>query len=761
LIASIDIFIDSEMIDVERVCNVPEADVQPPDNNRGVETMKFHLQAGPKRAGKALLLLVPGVIWAMMGAALAADAPSSAQDDSKLEQIVVTAERRSTDLQLSPIAATVLTGEDLTKRNVNTVDSLMFNTPSLTVQSSGENALINIRGIGKSDGGAQDSSGVLIYRDGVSTTPNGLISDEPYYDIASVEVLRGPQGTFAGQNATGGAIFINEANPTLDKFGGWIEGQIGNYQDVRVRGAVNIPLSDQLAIRVATDDENRDTFFNMSGPWTGNPGKLHSTNWRLSTLWKPDDDFTALLKLDYNYIDHGGSPAAPFTGLTQHIFDVASDSYLAGYEKQYRMVLQLSQRFANGVTLKSISGYQDGRLTYSLDADGTATPPPLGVSPEIFVANAKDRTISEEINLVSADTGPFTWVVGGVYQDDDLNNPQFILSLAPGGNQTNSLALNALESTAIRTSWGVFAQGSYAITDALKLQAGARYSETNFTTRSIAQVLFNGFPLQTQSLDNAKQSDSRVTYKVDLDYTLDEHDFLYAFIATGHKGGGINSNGAVFSPEDVTDNEIGWKGTYFAGHLKTQLGAFYEDYRNFQLALFDPVLGAGRDANATGATILKGIEAQTQAAFGSLQFNLGTSYVSTRIGQFSAIDSRNVAAGDQVLNGRPLPNAPLWTAQAGVQYAFDMGNQRTLTPRLDYALVGSRWATVYQVAPGDFLQEQNILNAQLIYDYSPTLTFTAYGTNVTNDHYVTLQLLGNLGMPGPPRQFGIRVYKSF
>lgn len=725
--------------------------------------MNFYFQLGPKRAQEILLYLTTGLVWALVIPmfASAADAPVSAADDAKLEQIVVTAERRSTDLQLSPIAATVLTGEELTKRNVNTVDSLMFNTPSLTVQSSGENALVNIRGIGKSDGGAQDSSGVLIYRDGVSTTPNGLISDEPYYDIASIEVLRGPQGTFAGQNATGGAIFITEANPTLDKFGGWIEGQIGNYQDVRIRGAVNIPLSDQLAIRVATDDENRDTYFNMSGPWTGNPGKLHTTNWRLSTLWKPDDDFTALLKLDYNYIDHGGSPAAPFTGLTQHVFDVASDSYLAGFEKQYRIVLQLSERFADGITLKSISGFQVGRLTYSLDADGTATPPPAGLSPEIFVANATDRTISEEINLVSADTGPFTWVVGGVYQDDDLNNPQFILSLAPGGTQTQSIALNALQSTAIRTSWGVFAQGSYAITDALKLQAGARYSQTNFTTRSIAQLLFNGFPLQTQSLDNAKQSDSRLTYKVDLDYTLDVHDFLYAFIATGHKGGGINSNGAVFSPEDVTDTEIGWKGTYFDGHLKTQLGAFYEDYRNFQLALFDPVLGAGRDANATGSTILKGIEAQTQAAFGGLQFNLGTSYVSTRLGQFSAIDSRDVAAGLQNLSGRPLPNAPLWTAQAGVQYAFDLGNHQALTPRVDYALVGSRWATVYQVPPGDFLQEQNQLNAQVIYDYSPTMSFTAYATNVTNDHYVTLQLLGNLGMPGPPRQFGIRAYKSF
>src|ERR1700722_8351604 len=288
--------------------------------------MKFHVQARPKHARKVLFFLVPGLISTMVGPTLAtaADAPSSAQDDTKLEQIVVTAERRSTDLQLSPIAATVLTGEDLTKLNVNTVDSLMFNTPSLTVQSSGENALINIRGIGKSDGGAQDSSGVLIYRDGVSTTPNGLISDEPYYDIASIEVLRGPQGTFAGQNDTGAAIFITEADPTLDHFGVFVEGQYGNYNDVRIRAAVNIPLSDQLAIRIATDDENRDTLFNMLGPWTGNPGKLHSTNWRLSTLWQPTDGFKAVLKLDYNYIDHGGSPAGPFNGTTNNIFNVAS-----------------------------------------------------------------------------------------------------------------------------------------------------------------------------------------------------------------------------------------------------------------------------------------------------------------------------------------------------------------------------------------------------------------------------------------------------
>jgi iron complex outermembrane recepter protein len=725
----------------------------------------------PVRSCDASSTLLRAVLSAMVAltcmptvaqsAAAAAAADPGDSSSTKLETIVVTAERRSTDLQTTAIAATVLTGEDLTKLNVNTVDTLAFTTPSLTVQSSGENALINIRGIGKSDGGAQDSSGVLIYRDGVSTTPNGLISDEPYYDIESVEVLRGPQGTFAGQNATGGAIFINETNPSLTRFGGWVEGQYGNYNDVRIRGALNIPLSDTLAIRLATDNENRESFFNMSGPWTGNPGKIHETNWRLSTLWQPTDDFKAVLKLDYNYIDHGGSPAGPFNGTTDNVFNVASDAHLAGLERQYRIVLQLSQRFADGITLKSISGYQDGRLSYSLDADGTATPPPLGLSPEVFIARAADRTVSEEINLVSADTGPFTWVVGGVYQDDDLNTPQFILSLAPGGTATTGLTLNGLEDIAVRKSWGIFAQGGYQITDALKLQLGARYSETSFTTSSIAQLLFFGTPLQTQTLSDAKESDSRLTGKVNLDYTLNENNFLYAFVSTGHKGGGINSNGAVFQAENVTDYELGWKAKFFDGHVRTQFGGFYERYTNFQLAVFDPILGAGRDINATGITTLKGIEAQMQAAIGGLSFNLGTSYVASSLGNFSAIDSRDIALGVQSLTGRPLPNAPLWTAQAGVEYALALGARGKLTPRVDYGLVGSRWATAFQVVPGDFLAEQNIFNAQLKYDPTDSLAITAFSTNLTNQHYVTLQLLGNLGMPGPPRQFGIRVSKSF
>lgn len=730
--------------------------------------------------------------WMQGGAlgflAVATTVPALAQQqNSTIETVTVTAERRTIDAQKAPIAVTVFNQDDLNKRAINTVDALQFTTPSLTILDSGVNAEINLRGIGKSDAGAQDSSGVLIYRDGVSTTPNGLIADEPYYDLSSVEVLRGPQGTFAGQNATGGAIYIKEADPTLDSINGWVEGQYGNYNDIRFRGAINLPLTDDLAIRIATDDENRDTFYHITGPYTGNPGNLHESNWRLGTLWKPNDRFQAVLKFDYNYIDHGGSLAKPFGGTnplgtpystsTQNIFDVASDAHLGGLEQQYRGTLNMSYEFEDGITLKSISGYQLGRLTYALDADGTATPPPFGLSPEIFQARATDQTLSEEVNLISPDTGPFTWILGGVYQNDLLNTPQFTLSLLPGGTLTNGFTLNGLQDRASRDSWGVFGQGVYAITDSLKLQVGLRYSETTFTLHDIAQELFDGFPLATRSLQGVMEKDSRLTGKIDLDYTLDENNFLYAFVATGHKGGGINGDGSVFNAENVTDYEVGWKGSYFDDHVHTQLGGFYNNYNNFQLPVYVPALGAGDDFNAAGTTTDRGIEAQAQAVFGGLSFNLGGSYIDTSLGTFYAIDSRtgdvgpcNPATGPanpappvgcQNLTGRQLPEAPHWTGQVGVQYAFDLGGDQTLTPRVDYGLVGSKWGSVFEVPSEDKMDAQNIVNAQLIYDRPDNWEITAYVTNAFDLHYVATELLGNLGFAGPPRQFGIRVSKAF
>ena len=128
---------------------------------------------------------------------------------------MVTAERRRTNLQTTPIAATVMTGDKVAASGVTIVDQLQFISPSATVNNFGQGIDFNIRGIGKAEHNTQTTTGVITYRDGVATFP-GYFTAEPYYDIASVEILRGPQGTFVGQNATGGAVFVTSQDPVIN-----------------------------------------------------------------------------------------------------------------------------------------------------------------------------------------------------------------------------------------------------------------------------------------------------------------------------------------------------------------------------------------------------------------------------------------------------------------------------------------------------------------------------------------------------------------
>src|SRR5689334_24210452 len=136
-------------------------------------------------------------------------------DAAVLSEVVVTAERRRENLQTTPISASVVTGEELSNAGVSTVDQLQFISPAATVNNFGQGIDFDIRGIGKAEHNTQTTTGVITYRDGVATFP-GYFTAEPYYDIARVEILRGPQGTFVGQNATGGAVFVTSQDPVIN-----------------------------------------------------------------------------------------------------------------------------------------------------------------------------------------------------------------------------------------------------------------------------------------------------------------------------------------------------------------------------------------------------------------------------------------------------------------------------------------------------------------------------------------------------------------
>jgi len=662
----------------------------------------------------------------------------------------------------------VMTGEDLANRGVTSVDSLQFISPNTAVDNFGQGNDFNIRGIGKGEHNSQTSTGVITYRDGVATFP-GYLQGEPYYDISSVEILRGPQGTFGGQNSTGGAVFVNSNNPIIGGgYNGYIAGQLGNYSDFGTQGAVNVPLSDTLAARVAFNTETRDSFYTFHGPggshYNSNPGDLRLYSARLSLLWQPSSALSVLWKTNGDYLDFGAYPADPFNA-TNDPFHLTANSQQQALDRNFRSILKIDYHFDNGITLRSLTGYQSGVTKYRADLDGTAT------TNFTFGDDVPVRLWSQEFDLVSPDHGFVTWILGAYGDTLTYRFPapyKFYIDTPPGSVFSEYL----LQGANPEQHEAVFGQVSFNFTPDVQLQVGGRY--THATTKNEGNVLQYGTFIDiTQSA-----SYSNFSGKVSLNWTLDPNDFVYGFVSTGFRPGGLNvpvgfGLPAPFREEKVTDFEAGWKNIAFGGHLHTQLDAFYDNYDNFQVTVGYPTFPTfGFELNNPNTTHIYGVEGQAQAAFGHFSFDVGLAWMRSSLGRFFATDPRigsftpcDPATGPTSascidLTGNNQTYAPNFTFNASAQYDFSLGPHDTLTPRVNFGHVSRQWATLFEnSALGDRIAARSIWGGQLAWTHGDIVT-TLYVTNATDDHYVAA-LNSGLRFMGPPRQYGIRVMKTF
>ena len=697
-----------------------------------------------------------------------ASATDSAQPGVVLQEVVVTAERRHTDAQHTPIAATVLSGSDLTDAGVVNVDSLQFAAPGATVNNFGQGIDFNIRGVGKGEHNSQTTTGVVTYRDGLATFP-GYFQEEPYYDVANLEILRGPQGTFGGQNATGGAVFVTTNDPVIGGgYTGYISGQGGNYTDFAAQGAINLPISDTLAARFAFNTERRDSFYNVTGPnggpYSGNPGNVRTYSGRLGLLWKPDSALTVLWKTDFNYLDYGAYPATPYNQ-PGDLFNIGVNSPQQGLDRFGRTMLKIDYVLPDGITLRSVAGYQKGYSDYQADLDGT------NVGNSYFADVVYETLWSEEFNIISPDKGPVTWVLGG-YVDGDKYYfpPPFLFQIdTPPGNLASEYLL---QGTNPEKNWAGFGQVGFQLTHDLQLQIGARY--TNATTTNHVQVVQYGVPIA----DEQSASFTNTSGKVSLNWSINTDNFLYAFVSTGFRPGGLNvpvglGTPKAFDAEKLTDYELGWKSTSFDGHVRTQVDSFYYFYKNFQVTVGYPQFPTfGFELNNPNTTHIYGFEASAQAVFGNLSFDGGTAIMHSSLGRFFATDPRIVSvtpcdpqggpssASCIDLTGHSQTYAPNFTINVGGQYRFKLGSDDSLTPRVNYGYVAPQWATLFQNnSLGDHLAGRDILDAQLAWAHGRFVT-TLYGTNLTNQHYVAA-LNSGLNFAGFPRQYGARLLITF
>jgi len=713
----------------------------------------------------ALLLGASALTLGWCAGAGAQTTPAEAESDNTLpDVIVVTAERRATNLQTTPIAASVLTGDDLLNAGVINVDQLQFITPGAVVNNFGQGIDFNIRGIGKAEHNTQTTTGVITYRDGVATFP-GYLQSEPYYDIARVEVLRGPQGTFVGANATGGAVFVTSNNPDIDGgYSGYMMGHVGNFNAVGAQGAVNLPISDTLAARVAFNASQRDSFYDITGPYTGDDG-VQTLSGRVSLLWEPSANLSVLFKTDVNYMGLSGYPSDPVLS-PNDLFEITANADFRALDRFMRSVLQVDYEFANGITLRSVSGYQEGTTEYTTDLDGTS-------AGNFVFADLVDETIwSQEVNLISPDEGRFRWILGAYYQYDNYTFPEDEFYIA---NEDLPLAFQrtyVLSGQNPKETSALFGKVSYDLTDSLEIEVGARYTESS-TSNEIA-IIQTYVPInqaQEASWDN-------LSGKVSLNWTVNDHHFLYGFVATGFRPGGLNVPVGLglpdpFDEELVTNYELGWKAGWFDGHLRTQVDAYYNEYEGFQVRVGYPDFPTfAFELNTVNPTDIYGFEAQVEGVFGNFSVDAGMGIMKSELGEFFASDLRIPSTGacDPVtggaganclnLGGRDQTYAPDFTFNVGAQYVFELGGGSTLTPRVNFGHIAEQWATLFQnEALGDLVEERNIWNAQVSWsrgDFSATL----YGVNVSDQHYVAAVNSG-LRFAGPPRQYGVRLFKSF
>jgi iron complex outermembrane receptor protein len=330
---------------------------------------------------------------------------------------VVTAQKRASSLQTTSLAMTALSGDTLKDKAVVNLEGLTTASPSFSFANQGPTAAVNIRGIGLGVSSPNVAPGVPIYRDGLLAPT--LLTNEPFLDVGSVEVLRGPQGTLVGANSTGGAVFINTVNPKIGAYEGYAEVEAGSYHKLHASGALNIPVSDTFALRAAGSFEHRDSYWtNLQPNLTAvAPGAVRQYALRLSALYQPNEHFSALLKVNYQKDNNGGWAHTPYPG-TPAAVGYPTQPYVLSYgdqttisnDDQIRAGLELKYVFDGGITLKSITGtfqthqyYDDNQYTYT-----SATT----ALPNHFTNHIHDQVYTQEFNLVSPATRRFHWVIG-------------------------------------------------------------------------------------------------------------------------------------------------------------------------------------------------------------------------------------------------------------------------------------------------------------------------------------------------------------
>jgi iron complex outermembrane receptor protein len=710
---------------------------------------------------------------AALSAILLAPSFMAATYADPIETVVVTAEKRSENVQSIPAAINALSGDELNARGITGVNALQFAVPSLHTGTLTGSTDITIRGVGATNVGTSGTAGVAVNVDGVYQPQTSTV-DLAQMDLDRVEVLRGPQGTLYGRNATGGAVnFITNA-PT-DTFEADLLAGYATYDEYHLQGILNAPLlDDRVRTRLVVDYDGREDGFVKNIVPGGEDlakGKDLSGRFRLQT------DLAEKLTFDlgvaafhstgpWQYLTNYGPPA-PFALV---INPFLADATFVGTPRKTnvndpvdgsRDYQSISGTFTWELpfaTLKSISAYQNYQYNYANDGDGTD----LSVAP--YTGKNWNRTFTQEFDL-SGQTNKFDWVAGVFYlTEQDFNRLTYNFPLGLSGLPPSSY-LDFEEPGYGTNSYAGFADATYHITDALKLIGGVRYSEDYQTATygNFFGLIVGGNKIPVAPFcpfETDKIKSSSFTPRAGIQYDITSNMMVYFTYSKGYKAGGANIYSCAddYTPEKLTSYEIGYKSQWFDNTLTFNASAFHYDYSDFQVS---QIVGLSLNVtNAAGAKV-DGLELEgAWAADDHWSLNTNLSYINAYYSDFSNTDGLNPTAGLQNLEGNLLNDSPRVSINAGIVYSSDKFDWGHLTALVNASYRSRTYFREFN-APGDSQAPYGLVNLNLNWD-SPDGKYSGrlYANNLLNQPYI--QAMGdstNIGTRyvtwGSPQQIGI------
>lgn len=712
-------------------------------------------------------LLLFGACGLVAASAASADDAPGAPSAATLEVITVTAQRRSENLQDVPIAVTAVTAAQLQAQGVGSTLDLGQAVSGLTITNSVGYELPRIRGIGDSVIGAGFEGGVATYIDGVymAAAPAALLS---LNNIEQIEVLKGPQGTLFGRNATGGLIQIITREPQ-DAFSGNVDIGYGNYQtftaDTYVTGGLGNGVAADFAGHVATQGQGFgvNEFNGMQVNRVNEDVALRS-----SVLYRPADDTKIRIIADYE--QNSGSvygavhlapgTSAPFPQRPLSPWDVDSDQQPVNHLRSGGISGRLDQSLGFAV-LTSITAYRRDDNLVGFDADGTSTPA------QNAVVNQQDNQFSQELQLASHNTSTVKWV-GGLYYF--LANSRYdpsqvtlfgsLQPLTPVGPIGGVDIYSHLKTDAL----AAYGQATAPIADDTNLTLGLRYNTEEHSISSNETFDFVGGPsgVPAAPIDPQSKRFSQPTWRVSLDHRFSPELMTYASYNRGFKSGGFNGQlptDPAFAPEKLDAYEVGMKSDLFDRRLRVNTAAFYYDYTDIQVSKYtDGQISYYNGAAATAYGLDTDLEAQLSARF---KLTGGFTVMHDRFTNFpNAILSNQVPGGLDIgigsATGNELPQTPDFSATIAGEYSIPVRSG------ILSADVGYSYDSGYYAQVDNILRQPsyNMVNAALRLEFNDGLRVRLWAKNLTNAEVAQFLAAGSfdsLVTYGPPRTYGISV----